>query len=120
MRIWLVLMFLAATLLSGCKTTRYQFTPPPSDQGRLCVAQCASIKETCRGHEIRRAQSEKNACERTEDQVFRACISKPSSDEKACKKQRKYCSSSEHTWRCDEDYRSCYQNCGGTILQYEE
>lgn len=112
----------ALLLLAGCATTRYEFTPPPTDQGRYCVTQCASIKETCNGNEIHRAESEKSSCERSSTIAYVACMGKGGGKEqdKECDKQRRYCYSSPDTDRCDTDYRSCYMNCGGIVRAYEE
>lgn len=112
----------AMVLMSGCETVHYDYRAPTSDMGRMCVSQCAAVKEQCVGNEIQRAQREKSTCERSNDSNYRACMSKASNkdEEKECGKKRKYCSSSEYTERCERDYRMCFVNCGGRIIETRE
>lgn len=120
------LLLAAITLLAlaGCESVSYEYTPPASEQGRFCVTQCAAIRETCRGNEIHRAELKKNACEHTQDIKLRACLAKATNkdQEAACDKERRRnsCWESESTYRCDEDYQSCYVNCGGVIITHKE
>ncbi|MBI1889452.1 MAG: hypothetical protein HYS18_02270 [Burkholderiales bacterium] len=115
---------LALLLLSACETIRYEYRPPVTDQGRMCITQCAAIKETCRGNEIQRAQREKASCERSNESHFRACLAKASGKEevKACEKDhdKRSCWGLESTYRCEEDYRTCFVNCGGAIIVHKE
>lgn len=113
---------LALLALSGCTTTRYEYVLPATEHGRICITQCAGVQETCRGNEMQRAQWEKAGCERRNESTYRACISRADSkdDVKKCDKHRGYCSANENTWRCEEDYRQCFVNCGGRIYTHIE
>ncbi len=116
------LVLIASLMLCGCESTSYILKPPVSDQGRLCVAQCAANKESCRGHETQRAQREKAICERTADTVFQACMSKATTKdmEKECEKKRKGCWSYEDFDRCDSEYRECFVLCGGSVEEHKQ
>lgn len=111
-----------AVLLLGCQTEHYELRPPASDAGRACVTQCAAIRETCRGNEIRRVASERNACERRADQTLAACLSRADNDEKKkeCHRKRPGCWYSEDVERCEQDHRSCYAQCGGIVTRIVE
>ena len=63
----------ASLLISGCSTVRYEYFPPASEQGRMCITHCQGIREVCRGNEINRTQSERHACEQRSESVFRNC-----------------------------------------------
>ena len=119
---YFILALIAALALSGCESTYYIFKAPESDQGRMCVTQCASTKESCRGHEIQRAQREKATCERTADMVFQACMSKAATkdQEKECEKKRKSCWTYEDTDRCETEYRECFVLCGGSVEEHKK
>jgi len=106
----------------GCETVHYDFRPPATDVGRLCITQCAAIKETCTGNEMRRVQNDKATCERSNDVALRACMSKAANkdQQKDCSKNKRYCSDYVNTDRCERDYRSCFVNCGGTIQEYRQ
>lgn len=107
-------------VLTACETTHYDFVAPQSDQGRFCVTQCASVRETCNGNEMARAQNEKYSCERSNDVMYRTCMHKATNkdQEKDCERRRSRCWGTENTGRCDADYRQCFVNCGGAIRTY--
>lgn len=117
-----LVLFTVAALLSGCETVRYEMRPPASDAGRACVTQCAGIREVCRGNEIRRAASERNACERRADQSLIACLDRADSDDKKkqCHRNKPGCYVSDNQERCEGDYRACYAQCGGTVTRIVE
>lgn len=112
---------LALLFIAGCETTSYEYVAPVSDQGRMCVTQCAGIKETCRGNELRQAQRGKESCERTNDIKLSACLSKASNKDQrdGCDKERNRnsCWTSDTTYRCEKEYRSCFVNCGGAVIE---
>jgi hypothetical protein len=114
--------FVALILLVGCETIHYDYYPPASDQGRMCVTQCGAIKEICKGNEIQRAQSEKEICERSNASNYRACMrnAKNKDQQKSCDSQKRHCWASENFYACEADYRRCYVNCGGNIREYKE
>ena len=118
----LSVLLAAAVLLSGCETVRYEMRPPASDAGRACVTQCAGIREVCRGNEIRRAASERNACERRADQSLIACLNRADNEDKKkqCHRNKPGCYVSENQERCEQDYRACYVQCGGTVTRIVE
>lgn len=115
-----LLLLFVLILPAACKTTRYDYTPPSSEQGRTCVAHCSSIRESCRGNEMQRAQMEKHSCERSSDSTYRACMSRAGNkdQEKDCERKRSSCWVSENTERCEGVYRECFSNCGGSIRTY--
>ena len=116
----LVVFASLALLLAGCQTIRYEYTPPTSDQGRLCITHCAGIRENCRGNEMQRAQWEMASCEQHSEFSYRTCLSQAitRNDGKRC--FRSSCWAHENTWRCDEGYRQCFVGCGGTIRTFKE
>ncbi|HLO75335.1 MAG TPA: hypothetical protein VK196_02620 [Magnetospirillum sp.] len=92
MRLWrYAVLAMVAVVLQGCLgpdyQTTYQFTPPRSAEGRLCTSQCQQIRGYCR-----------ESC----DNKGRDCT--PAQE-------------SRHRSQCENDYRTCYQNCGGTVRQ---
>lgn len=121
--ITLLCVLIATLLLGACQTVRYEYVPPASETGRICLTQCAGIRETCRGNEINRAAMEKASCERQQERQYHECRSRAGGNkdkEKECDKQRTTCYAHEHTTRCEEDYRQCYANCGGRVMRIVE
>ena len=116
---------LAATLLAvatlvfaaGCESVHFKLTPPGTDAGRACVTQCAAIRETCRGNDLRRLRINTEACERRADSVFHLCYADADTAEKKrmCEISRPSCWVAEEAGRCESDYRACYVQCGGTV-----
>ena len=110
---------LLALLLSACQTTTYEFVVPASDAGKLCVTQCAGIREQCRGNEMQRAQHEKAFCERNADANYRACLATAASNKTDPGKcQRQSCYVSENNYRCESEYQQCFVNCGGRVIEH--
>ena len=112
-----LLPVLAMVLLSACETVRYEYRAPASQTGKLCVTQCAAIRESCRGNEIRRAESEREACQKSSDRNFSTCMHKAANkdQEKDCDKKRSTCWASEDDQRCVSEYNQCFANCGGGV-----
>jgi hypothetical protein len=114
-----LLLIVLAALLASCSTTTYEFVVPASDAGKICVTQCAGIREQCRGNEMQRAQSDKAFCERNAESGYRACLSAATANKTDPGKcQRRSCYSSENTYRCDNDYQQCFVNCGGQVIPH--
>lgn len=107
-------------LLAACSTTRYEYHPPATEQGRICVTHCAGVREMCQGNEINRAQSERFACEQRSESIYRNCLRQADNRDEAKKCYRSTCWASENTWRCDENYRQCFVVCGGSVHMYKE
>jgi hypothetical protein len=121
MRRLLLLLFLFA--LTGCETINYRLVPPPSDAGRLCVTQCAGIREACIGQQQQQANFQQHQCERREDHEYDACLNRAGNDRdrlRKCARDRDYCGSYAQTERCEVDYRGCFSNCGGMVIQEVE
>jgi hypothetical protein len=119
-RYFLMLAIAISLLLAACKTVRYDYHPPQSDQGRMCITQCQGIREVCHGNESNRVQAERHACEQRSESTFRSCQRLAANKEEAKKCSRPACYVTENFWRCDENYRQCFVGCGGTIQKYEE
>ena len=107
-------------IMSACTTIRYEHIPPTTDQGRICVTQCAGVREMCQGNEINRAQSERYACEQRSESSYRNCLHHAENRDQSKKCYRPACYAHENTWRCDENYRQCFVGCGGTIHTIKE
>lgn len=108
-----------ATLLftAGCQTVSYQLRPPPTNAGKACVTQCTAIREACRGNELHRVHINMEACERREDSVIHACIagSHDADRRTMCELSRPPCSVVEEMGHCENDHRTCFVQCGGTV-----
>ena len=107
-------------LIAGCTTVRYEYEPPASESGRMCATQCQGIREVCRGNEINRVQSEKFSWERRSENVFRDYQRSANNPDEARKCYRPVCNVTENYWRCDENFRQCFEGCGGTIRKFTE
>lgn len=110
-----VVPFSLAALLAGCGPgIQYVFTPPTTAEGRVCASQCLNAQQQCRFFEnsqYQNCQSRWNY----EVQLYNQCRNNASNKQSqrnclyppAC-----YYPSS---YACDEQYRSCYQLCGGQV-----
>lgn len=109
-----------ALLATGCETVRYRMIPPPTESGRLCIAQCAAVREMCLGGERQEAFYAQEQCERRVDRDYRRCLEQYRGDyakQKNCDSIRGQCWVPADTGRCEHDYRTCFTNCGGQVIQ---
>jgi hypothetical protein len=121
----------AALLLSGCTTTEYVFTPPATAEGKACVERCQASQASCRRDQDARAERIRVQCQGEADRretacqiqapiEYAACLKFAKTDEQraACQLQdctQPACQATSNYALCDNDFRFCYQNCGGTI-----
>lgn len=117
---------IAATLLSGLVPflflagcgpvykTEYSYRPPQSPQGQACIMQCDNMKRQCYIYEDFRVRAceDENRIARLE---YERCLSM---NYDRCWDMSSFCSSADYR-HCDEEYRLCYQNCGGLITSRE-
>ena len=111
-------VLLIASLLWGCGPKyQYVFTPPPTPEGRVCTSQCEIGKQQCYGF----TQNAFNQCQMNHNmalQNYNQCRNYARNDRDGKGKNSCYyppytCNTS--SYQCDENYRTCYQNCGGRV-----
>jgi hypothetical protein len=121
----------AALLLSACTTTEYVYTPPATPEGKACVERCQASQASCRRDQDARAERIRLQCQAEADRreaacriqapiEYAACLKFAKNDEEraACQLQdcaQAACQAVSSYALCDNDFRFCYQNCGGTI-----
>lgn len=119
---WII--FGVFALMVGCSTTRYEYIPPTTDQGKTCAAQCGASRELCRSDAKATAARRHASCERTRASAYTNCLilAKNSTEKAACakKEQKAYCGEIAITNHCDDSYRECYATCGGKVIAHEE
>lgn len=94
--------------------TRYHLIPPPGQLGQVCVNQCDQIRLQCIQGEDQRSENceTRNRLARLE---YEQCRESGYSD---CYDSSTWCSSGDYE-PCEEQFRSCYRNCGGTVQSFE-
>ncbi|HZR37105.1 MAG TPA: hypothetical protein VFA75_17175 [Nevskia sp.] len=123
-----------ALLLLACGP-EYIYTPPPGVEGLACVTQCQAAQADCQAGQRSRAEAaaaqcrvemaqRSNQCEQVKSAEYASCLGYTRSDaaRAACEQDRKRhscdqpaCVAAASFERCDRDYRSCYQACGGQV-----
>lgn len=118
----LTICALLGLVLAGCSFVRYEYHPPASEAGRQCIVQCAAVREMCISNENNRAQNDRIACEQRNRWNYQQCMRRADDkdDAKACARAQPTCWANANTFRCEENYRSCYVNCGGKINIIED
>ena len=103
--------------LSACSSVRYEYYPPTTDGGRQCVAQCSIAREVCVGNENQRAANDRQVCEQQNRWNYQNCVrrAKDKVVARSCSSYQSNCWASPNTYRCNENYRSCFVACGGHI-----
>ncbi|AHF04986.1 membrane protein [Marichromatium purpuratum 984] len=119
------LVFLAtlAVALVACGPvyrTEYSYVPPADRAGKQCLNQCLNMRAMCRSQAESRAANARADCERNAMINYTACMATAKSDSERSKcSATSYCSQDADTRQCEEEYRLCYENCGGTVSSYQ-
>ena len=116
---------LSVLLMYGCETIHYRLEPPATDEGRLCTAQCAGVREMCIAAETQQAYFEQDQCERRIEYEYYRCMDRARKDKQKQKRCDRigiggFCWAFADTYRCEEGYRGCYASCGGTVTPVVE
>jgi hypothetical protein len=101
----LSILIIFACLSVGCSpvyNTEYSFTPPTTPDGHQCVRNCNRAKASCQQN----IENRLNSCQR---QIEQRCENRQD-----CDKLSYNCGVVDYE-PCEEQYRSCYQSCGGTV-----
>lgn len=92
--------------------TRYSFTPPSTPQGQSCLFHCSQLQDQCEQLEDHRqelceerARYERERCERD--------LRRDGKKVKWYDCGTESCTSDYD--RCAQQYRSCYESCGGKV-----
>ena len=100
--------------------TNYTYIPPKTSQGQACVFQCQNTQQHCEQLEemryercLDRNEADYYRCLRDQRYVYNYKKGRQECVEN-CYCSRGYCSRDEE--RCGEQYRGCYQTCGGEVL----
>lgn len=105
--------FIGAIALFGCAPPiQYVYTPPASPEGRICAAQCMNSQQQCQmflSTQYRECQYRWNY----EIQLYNQCRRNSGDNKNYCPYPPACYSPS--TYQCDEQYRACYQLCGGQV-----
>lgn len=122
----LILVIASALLVGACGPvyrTSYQFSPPESPRGRECANRCQATLQQCEAnasytHEqcLNRAEKSYQTCEARKkyEPDPKKGWKKPLCVENCIDCARPYCAKAD-TEPCNERYRTCYVNCGGTV-----
>lgn len=115
--------------LVGCgpvMKTNYTFTPPKKPFGRLCANQCMYSKDNC----LRNCHNNVIHCEQSNaiqaqlryQQYVNMKLMRHEPIDRTVNDFTSYAGCSEFSCKnnCNENYRTCYTNCGGTITSSEE
>lgn len=113
-------ILLLATL-SGCLGNTYKFIPPHSAEGKRCVNECIVMKQSCKNN----CSSNKHMCSLTKNvtKLTNHSIKKDSLHRHSAHGHDfdhdfgfNNCNTYSCTHECEEDYRACYENCGGNVI----
>jgi hypothetical protein len=93
----------------------YKFTPPATAEGKACIEKCDEKQDSCSSQIKEKADKKFEDCENKNKQEYDSCL-KYSSNRATCIPNEKVCIHDfVSTSSCEEKYRTCYQNCGGTV-----
>ncbi len=114
-RLVFMLPVLLIPLLNCGPRIIYRYTPPQSAEGRVCINQCSVSRRHCKDL----AQERYKTCEyRRELELERYNQCKEDDSKSSC--HRPSLCWRQSTNHCDEEFRTCYQACGGQVEAEEQ
>ena len=99
--------------IAGWFSDDYKFTPPATAEGKTCIEKCEEKQDGCKTDTENKAEKEHQECNSKAEAEYNACL-RYSCNRATCSKGfciKQFVSTSS----CSEKYRTCYQNCGGTV-----
>jgi hypothetical protein len=121
-----LIMSLFIVTVTGCgpvyKTT-FNYTPPKSDTGKMCAAQCIQARTTCQTMCEMQKQNCITQAKIDADRDYEAYKTEQLSQSKPVKKIP---ADFDKTWQCDSacgcgnTFNMCYQTCGGIVTPHKE
>lgn len=106
----IILIILGIFLCNAC-AKNYQFNPPNSKIGKECVSSCAAQEASCQEQN----DSQKAACQNWAKDDYDACVRMfPLNHANQCRQRN--CEPISY-FSCSENYRHCYQECGGKVSE---
>ena len=122
------LITLCAMLCTACAPvyrTKYQYSPPRSEQAHECVQRCESLRLECESN----LQHDYHMCERRKQDAYDNCVASQhyQKNEKTgamecvgnCSCIRYGCGS-PNLESCTERFNGCYSMCGGQVSNTTE
>jgi hypothetical protein len=117
-----VLVISLLSIVTGCAPvyrTFYEYKPIASGTGKKCANECIYIKQQCESNAIQSF----NACQARVELAYQGCMSRQvfgydNEGVWGCQ-QNCFCfrdSCTDTTPSCEEPYKDCYVNCGGTVV----
>ena len=115
----MILSFITVTvftlIVTSCTSTYYQYTPPASHEGKMCINECLKNKSLCMvSCDKIKAQYD------TMDSISKTIIGVTKKDTTSSSPSCATYDKNSCYVRCREDYRECYENCGGKVERVVE
>ena len=120
-----IIPLFALLCLVGCGPvyqTTYDYIPPSNPEDKLQLNECLHGRQQCR----QSCQSMRLQCENNEalKEVATKVVDAIKKGDKTSSfsSSHYHCTASENNCLadCDNSYRACYENCGGTVIQHTE
>ena len=99
-------------LLASCgpiTSSSYEFIPPQTYEGQMCVNNCLGLKNSCQ----QMCDIKDASCD------FIKYVGEGNSKHELASymHESRYCSDNFCDNDCDSDFRLCYANCGGQVIE---
>lgn len=113
-------LLVMALLVSAC--TSLQYIPPASDAGKQCVTTCDTNRQICISGQQQLAAGQNQSCEIRRATQLATCLSMAGTPQARayCEKTVPRCAGAfANTGNCETQYRSCYVQCGGQVIEVQ-
>ena len=111
---------LAITACGSVYKTTYHYQPPTDAKGQVCTVQCQQSKKLCqRLCNSSHGTCQKQANEQAQRSYAEYVAERQTNKQPIKKKQRDFVDTSacvQDECECEDEYRSCFQLCGGKAI----
>ena len=123
-KIFIILIGVATFSVTACSPiykTGYNYAPPPSHEGLMCVDHCMGMKTLCEQTcETKQSKCEYDAKKDASDDYDHYVREREYKGREVKKDKYDFdrsssCSQSSCQQECAENYNSCYSSCGGGV-----
>lgn len=116
-------LVVSLALLTGCNAiyqTSYLYQSPMSSSGKMCISQCAKIKNSCEHSYRKQYRNCRMIAHQAAYDQFQSYMNRQKRLHKPIEKSVNDFDNSYYqcnvSGECMSDFNKCYQSCGGTVI----
>ena len=120
-----IIIFVLSVLMIACglssRHVNYSYEPPETERGQFCVSQCEEAKEACIKYcKVKSSKECLQDAKKDASIAYQRYVARQRKEGEPITKSESSFYDTEQcraqACHCEEEYRSCYQLCGGSVV----